>query len=73
MPHVFNEITRYGLVEQLQMRKVVNDSKAYLTLRCEDGSLVNLSPEEEVRLIVTTALQDTITDVGPRLARGQRL
>ncbi len=47
MPHVFNEITRYDLVEQLQMKKTANDSKPYLTLRCEDGRLVNLSPEEE--------------------------
>lgn len=49
-PFVYNEITRYGLVEHLQMRKKVNNSKAYHTQRLEDGRLVNLSPEEVVLL-----------------------
>lgn len=55
MPHVFNEITRYGLVDKLQMRKAANDWKAYHSLRCEDGRIVNLSLEEEVQLPRTTS------------------
>lgn len=47
MPYVYNEIVRYGLVEQLQMKKDLNDQKPYLTLRLVDGRLVNLSTEEE--------------------------
>ena len=60
MPHVFNEITRYGLVDKLKMRKDANDYKAYLSLKCEDGRVVNLTPEEEVR--ASTSPMESATD-----------
>lgn len=47
MPHVYSEISRYGLVEQLQVKKVLNDKHAYTTLRYEGGE-INLSQTEEV-------------------------
>ncbi|KIW71913.1 hypothetical protein PV04_00140 [Phialophora macrospora] len=49
MPHVYSELSRYGLVEQLQMKKVLNKTRAYTTLRYEGGE-INLSPEEEARM-----------------------
>lgn len=47
MPHVYSEISRYGLVDQLQVKKVLDDKHAYTTLRYEGGEL-NLSQAEEV-------------------------
>jgi phytoene dehydrogenase-like protein len=55
MPHVFNELVRYGLVEQLKMTKPVNDKKAYMSLKCSDGGIVTLTPEEEVGLAVISS------------------
>ena len=54
-PHVFSEIHRYSLVEELKMIRPVNDTNAYLTLRLEDGRTVRLPPEEEVLLLITTS------------------
>jgi monoamine oxidase len=48
-PHVYNEISRYGLVEQLQIRTIINKKHDYTTLRYQGGDL-NLSPEEEASL-----------------------
>lgn len=47
MPHVYSEISRYGLVDQLQTKKIINDKHNYTTLRYEGGE-INLTPQEEV-------------------------
>lgn len=49
MPHAYSEISRYGLVDQLQARKVVDKQREYTTLR-HDGGEINLTVQEEARL-----------------------
>lgn len=48
MPHIYSEIQRYGLVDQLNMGKAIDQSNAYHTLKLQDGRLVTLSLEQEV-------------------------
>lgn len=49
MPHIYSEISRYDLVEQLQMKKLINDKNNFTSLRY-DGGEINLSPDEDVSL-----------------------
>lgn len=46
MPHVFSEVSRYGLVGQMEAKKVLNDKHEYTTLRYEGGETI-LRPTEE--------------------------